>query len=78
MTGAELRRLRSVAAEVLEVDIEDLEPGLDFFEDLNIDRADLADLIVAIEDAFGIVLEAGISDIATFGDLEALVDDEIG
>jgi acyl carrier protein len=59
------------------VEPEDLEGDTDFIEDLNIDRDDLADLFVAVEDAFDISLEDGMRDVRTFEDLEAMVDDLI-
>jgi len=79
MTGAERRRLRAVCAEIVGVEPEDLEPETDFFEDLNIDSADLADMFVAIEDAFGIQLDDSLlGAVRTFQDLEELIEDVIG
>jgi acyl carrier protein len=56
---------------------EDLTGETEFEGDLNIDRDDLADLFVAVEDAFDISLEDGMRAVRTYEDLEALVDDLI-
>jgi acyl carrier protein len=70
-------RLKSVCAEVVDMDPADLTAETDFFDDLNIDRDDLADLFVAVEEAFDISLERGVTQVRTFEDLEILVEDEI-
>ena len=70
-------RLRAVCAEVVGIDPGELDAGTDFFQDLNVDRDDLADMFVAIEDAFDISLEDGIGAVRTFEDLETLVDDQL-
>lgn len=77
MNVADQERLRAVVAGVLTLDPSELEGETDFFADLNIDRDDLADLFVAVEDEFGIDLEDGMRAVRTFEDLEALVDDLI-
>jgi acyl carrier protein len=78
MTPEELRRLRTVTAEVMGVEVDELEADTDFFEDLNADHDSLPDLFVALEDAFGIELEHGLTEVRTVQDLENLVEDEIG
>ena len=77
MNARDQERLRRLCAEIVGVEPEDLEGDTDFVEDLNIDRDDLADLFVAVEDAFDISLEDGMRGIRTFEDLEAMVDDLI-
>jgi acyl carrier protein len=77
MNARDQERLRRLCAEIVGVEPEDLEGDTDFVEDLNIDRDDLADLFVAVEDAFDISLEDGMRGIKTFEDLEAMVDDLI-
>ena len=77
MNAQDQERLRSVCAEVVGLDPADLTAETDFFEDLNIDRDDLADLFVAVEDAFDISLDHGVSKVRTFEDLEILVEDWI-
>jgi acyl carrier protein len=68
-------RLRTVCAEVVGIEPDELTLDTDFEADLNIDRDDLADLFVALEDAFDISLEDGIRRVRTLEDLEALVED---
>jgi acyl carrier protein len=68
-------RLRTVCAEVVGIEPDELTLDTDFEADLNIDRDDLADLFVALEDAFDISLEDGIRGVRTLEDLEALVED---
>jgi acyl carrier protein len=77
LNAQDQERLRAVCADVVGIDPVDLEAGTDFFQDLNIDRDDLADMFVAIEDAFDISLEDGIGAVRTFEDLEVLVDDQL-
>ena len=77
MNADDEARLRSVCAEVVGVAVDELTPETDFEDDLNLDRDDLADLFVAVEDAFQISLEDGMRAVHTLGDLEALVDDLI-
>jgi acyl carrier protein len=70
-------RLVAVCVEQLGVEPAELTEDLDFFEDLNLDRSDLADLLVMLEDALGTSLEDGIRGVRTFGDLETLVEDAL-
>jgi acyl carrier protein len=77
LNAADQERLQALIAEILGMDRDDLTPGTDFVEDLNLDRNDLGDLFVAVEDAFGVSLEDGMRDVHTVDDLEALVDDLI-
>ncbi len=70
-------RLLAVCLAVIGLEAGELEGDTDFIEDLNLDREDLADLFVAVEDAFDISLEEGMRRVCTFEDLEALVDDLI-
>jgi acyl carrier protein len=75
MNDLDQERLRAVCAEVLGTEPDELTPDTDFEEDLNLDREDLADLFVAVEDAFSISLEDGIRAVHTMRDLETLVED---
>jgi acyl carrier protein len=78
VTPAELRRLHSVTAEVMGVEPDELEPDTDFYEDLNADRDELADLFVAIEDAFGVgFADSTLEAVRTVRDLEELLDEQI-
>jgi acyl carrier protein len=77
MNSADQARLRAVCLEVIGLEPGELESATDFTDDLNLDREDLADLFVAVEDAFDISLEEGMLRVRTYEDLEALVDDLI-
>jgi len=77
MNSADQARLRAVCLEVIGLEADELESATDFTDDLNLDREDLADLFVAVEDAFDISLEEGMLRVKTYEDLEALVDDLI-
>jgi acyl carrier protein len=77
MNSADQARLRAVCLEVIGLEADELDSATDFTDDLNLDREDLADLFVAVEDAFDISLEEGMLRIRTYEDLEALVDDLI-
>ena len=77
MNPEQRARLVAVCAEQLGVEPAELTEDLDFFEDLNLDRSDLADLLVMLEDALATSLEDGIRAVRTFGDLETLVEDAL-
>jgi len=77
MNSADQARLRAICLEVIGLEPGELDSATDFTDDLNLDREDLADLFVAVEDAFDISLEEGMLRIRTYEDLEALVDDLI-
>jgi acyl carrier protein len=77
MNATDQARLRAVCLEVIGLETGELDGDTDFTDDLNLDREDLADLFVAVEDAFDISLEEGMRRVRTFEDLEALVDDLI-
>ena len=77
MNSADQARLRAVCLEVIGLEPGELDSATDFTDDLNLDREDLADLFVAVEDAFDISLEEGMLRVRTYEDLEALVDDLI-
>ncbi len=75
MNARDQDRLRAVCAEVVGIEPDELTSETDFEADLNIDRDDLADLFVAVEDEFDISLDAGIRGVHTLEDLETLVED---
>ena len=77
MNPEERARLASACAAHLGIEVDELTDELDFFDDLNLDRSDLADLVVVLEDLFGISLEEGVRDVRTFGDLSDLVEDAV-
>jgi acyl carrier protein len=77
VNSADQARLLAVCLSVIGLEPDELDSEIDFTDDLNLDREDIADLFVAVEDAFDISLEDGMRGVRTFGDLEALVDDLI-
>ena len=50
----EIERIRDIIATTLNMDPEDVTPDKSFAEDLDADSLDLAEIIMAIEDEFGI------------------------
>ena len=48
-----LERVREIAADKLSVEIDEVQPGSSFTEDLNADSLDVVELIMAIEEEFG-------------------------
>jgi acyl carrier protein len=67
--------VRKVIAETLEVEARYVSDQAHFFKDLGADWLDRLDLIIAIEDYFGIELaDDGIESIAIVGDLMRLIE----
>ena len=52
----ELDKIREIVARVLNLDIEDVTPDKSFGEDLDADSLDIAEIVIAIEDEFGITV----------------------
>ncbi len=50
----ELEKIREIIAKVLNLNVEDVTPDKAFGEDLDADSLDIAEIIIAIEDEFGI------------------------
>ena len=50
----EQEKIREIIAKTLNLDIEDILPDRSFAEDLDADSLDLAEIIIAMEDEFGI------------------------
>ena len=50
----ELDKIREIIAQVLNLDPEDVTPDKSFTEDLDADSLDIAEIVIAIEDAFGV------------------------
>lgn len=75
-------RIRSVLQEVFPnsvVSPENVTPGTRLLEDLNMDSIHVVDLILGLEDAFGISIEDGVIEkIKTVGDIHALVKQKLG
>ena len=52
----ELEKIREIVARVLNLDVEDVTPEKAFGEDLDADSLDIAEIVIAIEDEFGITV----------------------
>ena len=52
----ELDKIREIVARVLNLDVEDVTPDKAFAEDLDADSLDIAEIVIAIEDEFGITV----------------------
>ncbi len=52
----ELEKIREIVARVLNLDIADVTPEKSFGEDLDADSLDIAEIVIAIEDEFGITV----------------------
>lgn len=48
-----LERVREITADKLSVDMDEIEPGSSFTDDLNADSLDVVELIMAFEEEFG-------------------------
>lgn len=65
-----------IIAEQLNMEPEDLEPEMDFVDDLNQDSIELVELIMSLEDEFGIeVDEEKLEQVRTIGDVLDLVEE---
>ncbi|MEI7556304.1 MAG: acyl carrier protein [Chloroflexi bacterium] len=68
-TGAIFDKLKDIIVEQLAVDAEDVTIEASFIEDLNADSLDLVELIMEIEEKFGIQVPDEVAEkIATVGD----------
>lgn len=77
--GALFRRVRTLVAETLGVEEDEVVPEASFEDDLNVDHQELLDLIVAIEEEFGVkVDDAEMGDLETVGDLVEYLEDKLG
>ena len=52
----ELEKIREIVARVLNLNVEDVTPEKSFGEDLDADSLDIAEIVIAIEDEFGITV----------------------
>ncbi|MBP3729051.1 MAG: acyl carrier protein [Lachnospiraceae bacterium] len=52
----ELDKIREIIANVLNLNVEDVTPEKSFGEDLDADSLDIAEIVIAIEDEFGITV----------------------
>ena len=69
-------KVLQILAEHLNMEPEDLEPEMDFVDDLNQDSIELVELIMSLEDEFGIeVDEEKLEQVRTVGDVLDLVEE---
>ena len=72
------RRLRTLVAETLGVEENEVTPEASFEEDLNADPQELVDLIVAIEEEFDVRIgDDEMSDLRTVGDAVEYLEDRL-
>ena len=70
--------LRTLIAESLGVEEEEVTPEASFEEDLNVDRQELVDLMVAIEEEFEVKIpDDTMAEIATVGDAVEYLEDAL-
>jgi acyl carrier protein len=73
------RRLRTLIAETLGVEESEVVPEASFEDDLNADHQEILDLMIAIEEEFGIKIDDAVTaDLQTVGDLVEYLEDKVG
>jgi acyl carrier protein len=71
-----VRKLLSIIADFTPYAAEDLKEGMTFVDDLGIDSLDLAQILMAIEDAFDVEIDEDISEnVETIGDAVKLLNE---
>jgi acyl carrier protein len=74
-----LERFRALAVQVLSVEPDQVVPEAVFADDLDADSLDLAELVMALEDEFGITVEEDeLAEIKTVGQALDLVNGKLG
>jgi acyl carrier protein len=78
MLGMVLDRLRKIISEQMGVDPEEITMETTFKEDLDVDSLDLVDLIMAIEEEFGLeeIDDETAAKLQTVGDLVNLIGED--
>jgi acyl carrier protein len=72
------RRLRTLIAETLGVEESEVVPEASFEDDLNADHQEVMDLMVGIEEEFGVKIDdAMMADLQTVGDLLDYLEDKL-
>ncbi len=78
LTEEQLLRLRKIVADRLGVDEVQIVPEASFVEDLNADSLDLVELIMSLEEEFGIQIpDEDAEKIRTVGDAIAYLEDRL-
>jgi len=71
-------RLRQVVATHLDLDPGRLLPGARLGDDLCVDSLDAVELVMILEEAFGIALpECAVAEVRTYGDIATLVREQV-
>lgn len=77
-TSTIYRRLRTLIAETLGVDEDDVVPEASFEDDLNVDHQELVDMMVAIEEEFDVrIPDDQMGAIGTVGDAVDYLEDKL-
>ena len=72
------RRLRTLVADTLGVEESDVVPEASFEDDLNVDHQELVDLMVAIEEEFGVKIDdSEMANLSTVGDAVEFLEDQL-
>ncbi len=76
MSESVLQKLQRIIAEQLEIDEKDITPNSDIVDDLGADSLDIVDLVMSIEDEFGIeVPDEAVEEIKTVDDAVKYIED---
>ena len=72
-------KLSKLIAEHFSIDVEDITMDTSFVEDLNADSIDIMDLMMSVEDEFGLaeVDESAMENIKTVGDVVGYISEHI-
>ena len=74
----EFEKLKEIIAGVLNVDVNEITPETTFKEDLGADSLDVFQIIMEIEDTFGVSIENEVAEqIVTVGDAASQIHDAI-
>ena len=72
------RKLRTLVADTLGVDEDEVVPEASFEEDLNVDHQELVDLMVAIEEEFNVQIpESELPNLQTISDAVEFLEDAL-
>lgn len=70
-----LERLKEIVAEQLEIDAETITPETRLNEDLNADSLDVVEMLMALEDEFGVdIPDEEIEKMKTIGDVVSFIE----
>lgn len=68
-------KIKSILAEQLDVDVEDLTTDTDIAKDLNADSLDVVEILMSLEDEFSVEIpDEEIENIKTIGDLAEYIE----